>query len=270
MDILTHTLSGVAIATATATYVQTTPLRKGKILAIGALGGFWPDIDAVSMWSRFDTTFGQWFNLSHTGREIYGMKLWYSHHAFFHSILASLLFGLLLFLFIYFLYRIFRNKEKKFSFKAFTRKHIIYPITFTLAYWMHLFGDLPTPASVWGGIDMWWPLGEYVGGYGHIWWWNNYDIFLLVVLCIIINLLVPVMSGYIRKRKREFAVECFALMLSVIILQCVLRQHDYAYTGNTTKYAEMEENSKKEQERILGKRIYRFMEWFDRKMPFYF
>jgi hypothetical protein len=37
------------------------------------------------------SSFGQWFNLSHSGRVIYGEKFWYSHHAFFHSIVASLL-----------------------------------------------------------------------------------------------------------------------------------------------------------------------------------
>ena len=270
MDILTHTLSGVAIATVSSAFVQTTPLRKAKILAVGALGGFWPDIDAVSMWSKFDATFGQWFDLPYTGRQIYGMKLWYSHHAFFHSLPASFLFGFLLFMLIYLFWRIFSNKDKRLSFKVFSRRHIIYPVTFVLGYWMHLMGDLPTPSSVWGVIALFWPLDESVGGRGDIWWWNNYDIFLLVVLCIVINLFVPVASGYLRSRKREFTVECFALILSVIIVQCVLREHDYSYTGSTARYAEMEENSKKEQQRILGKRLYRYMEWFDRKMPFYF
>ena len=93
---------------------------------------------------------------------------------------------------------------------------------------------------------------------------------MLGVPCLVINLDVTVASGYLRCRKPDYKAECLPLILSVIIVQCVLREHDYSYTGSTARYAEMEENSKKEQQRILGKRLYRYMEWFDRKMPFYF
>lgn len=268
MDILTHAISGTAVAACAAAFVRTTPLRKVKILAVGTLGGFWPDIDAVSMWSKFDAVFGQLFGLEHTGRVIYGGKFWYSHHAFFHSLLASILFGLLLVLAIYLINR--ASSKKKASLTTFIKSHAIYFIVFVLGYWAHLAGDLPTPSSVWGGIALFWPSPGYVGGYGNIWWWNNYDIFLLILASIVINLTVPAISKYIRSRTKIFTTVILCITLTMIVIQVNTRHYDYAYSGGTSRYAEMEKNSKKEQERILGKRLYRRMDWFDRKMPFYF
>lgn len=269
MDILTHAISGTAVATCAVTFVSGKSLCKLKILGIGALGGVWPDIDAVSMWSKFDSVFGHMFGLSSTGRVIYGSKLWYSHHAFFHSLLAAILFGLMIFLLIYFYYRIIRS-EKKASFPIFAKEYIIYPITFIAAYLAHLAGDLPTPASVWGGIAFLWPSDNYVGGFGKIWWWNNYDIFLLILFSIIANLGISVFLKKNSKRLRAATFGILCVTVFLIVIQINTRQYNYAYTRNTSRYAEMEINSKKEQERILGKRLYRYMEWFDRKMPFYF
>ncbi|GHS99442.1 hypothetical protein FACS189421_09900 [Bacteroidia bacterium] len=86
MDILTHICSGIAGATVIAAFVYKHPVKRLKVLAAGAIGGAFPDIDTISMWSRFDSTFGRLLGLSHTGKVIYGEKYWYSHHAFFHSI----------------------------------------------------------------------------------------------------------------------------------------------------------------------------------------
>lgn len=270
MDILTHAISGTAVAACAATFVKASPLRRTKVLCIGTLGGIFPDIDAVSMWSKFDATIGQFFNLPYTGKQIYGMKLWYSHHAFFHSLLASILFGLLLLLFVY-LIRSRKDKEgKDISFLAFLQNKIIYFTTFELGYWAHLAGDLPTPSSVWGGVALFWPSKTYIGGAGKIWWWNNYDIFLLICLSIVLILAIPLISSYIKKQVKIFSSLVLCLTLSLILVQINTRKYDYAYKESTANYAKMEENSKKEQERILGKRLYRYMSWFDRKLKFYF
>lgn len=270
MDILTHAISGTAVATTAATFVKVKPLGRAKILLAGTLGGVFPDIDAVSMWSRFNGTFGKIFGLSHSGREIYGMKLWYSHHAFFHSLLASILFGLLLLGIIYLIKKRKKNRISNSLTPSFLSSHIIYFVAFVLGYWAHLVGDLPTPASVWGGIAFLWPSQEYIGGYGKIWWWNNYDIFLLILSSIALILLVPLLSKYIRSRAKIFSVLILSITLSLTVIQINTREFDYAYENNTTRYAEMEQNSKKEQERILGKRLYGYMMWFDSKMKFHF
>ena len=270
MDILTHALSGTAVASCTSAFIKTTPLKRAKILFVGTLGGAFPDIDAISMWSRFDSTIGNLFSLSHKGREIYGMKLWYSHHAFFHSLLASLLFGVLLVVFISLLKKTTRSRRNNPSSSFSIQPLMVYFITFVLAYWAHLAGDLPTPSSVWGGIALFWPSNVYVGGYGDIWWWNNYDVFLLILCSIILILLIPVFSKNIRKNAPLFSVFVLSATLMLIIMQMNNRTYKYNYKRDSSGYAKMEENSKKEQERILGKRLYRYMSWLDSKIPLHF
>ena len=85
MGILTHATSGTAVAACASTFLKTNALKKTKILLVGTFSATLPDIDAISMWSRFNSTIGALFNLPYSGKEIYGMKLWYSPHAFFHS-----------------------------------------------------------------------------------------------------------------------------------------------------------------------------------------
>lgn len=252
MDILTHALSGTAIATCAASIYPATFLRKFKVIAAGMLGGIFPDFDAISMWSGFDRTFGKVFNLEYSGKIIYGSKFRYSHHAFFHSIFASVLFGFL-FISLVYLFHIFFS-DKKIILKEFCKNNSLYLIVFILGYWAHLAGDFPTPASVWNGIDLFWPSANYIGGYGKIWWWNNYDIFLLVVGCVIINLVIPFLIKAIRKKSGIFSVCVLVLTLSLILVQINTRQYNYAYSGNTTKYTDYEQNSKQEQQRILGKK----------------
>ena len=101
MDILTHAISGLAAGTAVVGISQNRKIGSLKIIGFSGLGAVLPDIDAVSMWSKFDSTFGKLFHLSYSGRTIYSMKLWYSHHGFFHSIVAALLFTFLLGLIFY-------------------------------------------------------------------------------------------------------------------------------------------------------------------------
>ena len=266
MDILTHALSGVAVATCTSAFLPKSYGKKIKLLTVGLIVGAFPDVDAISMWSKFDSTFGSCFNLTYTGKVIYGSKLWYSHHAFFHSLAGSILFAVLFFILLYVCHRFLLKKQTPIIdyFKA----NIIFPVTFILAYWAHLAGDLPTPSSVWGGISFLWPTKDYIGGFGKIWWWNNYDIFLIILGVIIINLLL---HSFMNGKKLVFiTVPVFLLGLVLIITQINNRQFDYAYTSHTNKYAQMELNSKKEQKRILGKHVYKYTEWFDRKMKFHF
>lgn len=270
MDILTHALSGTVIAACAASFSNKKTLGKAKIILAGTVGGILPDLDAISMWSKFDATIGSFFNLPYTGKKIYGMKLWYSHHAFFHSMLASILFGIMLLGIAYFFYKVVKQKNETIRKVSFLKTNLIYSIAFTLGYWAHLAGDLPTPSSVWNGIAFFWPSQEYIGGYGKIWWWNNYDIFLLILISIFIIILTPICFTFIKKRAKIFSVSIFTVMLILITIQINTRQYDYSYERNTKHYAEMEQNSKKEQERILGKRIYSYMAWFDSKLKFYF
>ncbi len=267
MDLLTHIASGIAAATVVTTWSGNFLGGKSwKIWLFGALGGAFPDVDAISMWSRFDSTFGQLFGLSHSGRVIYGEKFWYSHHAFFHSLAAVILITLFLFLLNYIFHRL--QNKMDLSVTKYVRGNSLLIIAFMSGYLLHLAGDLSTPASVWGGINLFWPGTMYIGGSGKIWWWNNYDIFLLLILCIFANSLI--FLSFKPKIKRMLTL-CIAFVTFIlVIVQINTRQYDYAYKGNTTHYTEMEQHSKEEQERILGISIYRCLEWIDKHLPLHF
>ena len=60
------------------------------------------------------------------------------------------------------------------------------------------------------------------------------------------------------------------LTITMILLQINSRQTDYAYTGNTPKFRELEQASKEKQQRILGEPCYYLMTGFDRLIPFNF
>ncbi|MCL2651377.1 MAG: metal-dependent hydrolase [Candidatus Azobacteroides sp.] len=266
MDLLTHICSGIAGATVIAALTEKQPVKRGQILAAGAVGGAFPDIDAISMWSRFDAIFGRLFKLTHSGQVIYGEKFWYSHHAFFHSIAAALLFGIVFGLLAYSIYRI--KHKTTISFSLYCKKNIFIGIAFIAGYVLHLLGDMPTPASMWGGVNLFWPNDNYIGGSGKIWWWNNYDIFLLIVLCIIINVIL--LYTLKRRIQKTMIILMSALTILLIVIQINTRKYDYAYDGHTSHYAEMERHSKEEQKYILGKPLYSAMEWLDRHLPFSF
>ena len=113
MDILTHTLSGVAIGTVITSFSNNGFRKKTGIILCAGFGAALPDFDAISLWSGFDSTIGKLFGLI-SGKEIYFSKLWYSHHAFMHSIFASLIFAMLFLLFLY----LFKSKFKSLSFSG--------------------------------------------------------------------------------------------------------------------------------------------------------
>jgi membrane-bound metal-dependent hydrolase YbcI (DUF457 family) len=269
MDIITHTLSGVAIGTVVISFSQKGYKEKLKILAFSGFGAVLPDLDAISLWSGFDNTFGRLFNLDHSGKEIYFSKFWYSHHAFLHSLLASLLIAFLIWNFIYFLF----SKQKPRSFNGLIsqlkgQKLIL--IGFVAGFIIHLLEDMPTPSCVWGGVNLFWPSKTYIGGTGDIWWWNNYDIFLIVILIILINLAILASTRLIKFKPTRWTISVFTIGLILSIVQIKSRDFNFNYTGHTLRYNEFELKSKEIQKDILGNKIYNFMVSFDNKIPLYF
>ncbi len=259
MDLLTHIFSGAAAGTVVAALAGGKPVRRLGIVAAGALGGALPDIDAISAWSGFDSTLGRLLGLENTGQHIYAGKFWYSHHAFFHSLAAALLMAVLLGVLSY----IFsRNRG---ALDTWFKSHAAVAGAFVAGYAMHLLGDLPTPASAWGGIRFLWPSHAYVGGTGHIWWWNNYDLFLLAAGCTTVNIILMLTRIH---RRVVFSVAGLALLLAFV--QVHTRQYRYAYRGNTSRYELMERHSCQEQRRVLGRSLYNGMVWLDEHIPLNF
>ncbi len=259
MDILTHTFSGIAVASTIAGASTLSFKNKSALVLLGGFAGALPDIDALSLWSKFNGTFGKWLNLQNSGNEIYFSKLWYGHHAFMHSLLAAILIGAIITF-------ILNSFIKRASNKLLATIYL----TFICSFLSHLLGDLPTPASVWSGIALWWPSKTYVGGYGNIWWWNNYDIFLIIFSIGFLNGIYILFSHFLKNKRRWIPILIFVMGFSLVTLQIRTRSFDFSYSGHTPKYPMYEAKSKELQREILGNRLYEWMESFDNHLPFYF
>ena len=258
MDIITHTLSGVAVATVVINVKSFSFKQSSIILGVATLGGCLPDIDVISLWSGFDASIGQWFSLQ-PGRHIYSAKYWYSHHAFFHSLLASVLFTVLVGLVA------FGKQLVKQGFSRPTSFQVSLMLVFFMAYNIHLLEDMLTPSSTWGGVAYLWPNPVYIGGWGKIWWWNNYDVFGIVVLVIGLNLLVKLIlkrrsvAGY-----TSLVVFFMGFSLSTYLVNSRNISYNYSRSG---EFRNLEQQSLKEQKDLLGDRIYHVMLRIDRMIP---
>lgn len=266
MDIISHTLTGIAVGTVSATISNSSWKGKSLIILVGGLGGALPDFDAISLWSKFDSTIGSFLGLSHSGKEIYFGKFWYSHHAALHSLIAPI-FLILLATII----KVLLNREFKGS-KILERlkKNRFLTLAFFLGFLFHLLEDMPTPASVWGGVNLLFPSSNYVGGFGNIWWWNNYDLVLIIFSVIIINLFVNVIPIHYYKIKVRSSLSIFFVGLLLFLIQINTRPVDFSYNGHTTNYDQFESQSKNIQREILGEKLYQIMTDIDNKIPLNF
>lgn len=261
MDILTHTVSGIAVSTVIAANFKLSLSSRVFLLCTGAIASALPDIDAISLWSGFDSSLGRWFGLTQSGKNIYFSKLWYSHHAFMHSLAAAFLFGFLLVGFAY-LTKINRLADPKFKFALL--------IAFISSYTAHLIGDLPTPSSVWGGVNLFWPSDVYVGGMGKIWWWNNYDIFLVLLGIVLVNIVFITIGSAKKVRVGWMATLIFLSGMGFVSYQIEARPVDFSYTGHAANYQYYEKRSLEVQEDILGKELFGAMKKLDDHLNFYF
>lgn len=265
MDILTHTLSGIAAGSVLVTCSKKGFSDKIFVILLSGFGGILPDFDALSLWSGFDQTFGSWFGLDHSGKEIYFSKFWYSHHGFLHSSFAAFFVTFLIFSAIWV---IGINKYQGF-------KHIIIEnhlplIGFFLGFIFHLFGDMITPASVWGGVNFFWPSKSYVGGTGQIWWWNNYDIFLIILSVIAINTIFILFKKYLKALSFKISLMVFVFGFILCAYQINNRIFKYNYVGHTAEYDIFEQQSIQEQREVLGDTWFRIINDFDKKLKINF
>jgi inner membrane protein len=247
MDIVTHTLSGIAVGTILAMYK-----KSNKCILFGGIGGALPDVDAISLWSGFDGTIGKLCGLSHSGHDIYFGKYWYSHHAFMHSLLAAFLVGIS----VFWICKIYKSKN------AFS-----YGMAVCMGFIMHLIGDMPTPGSTWGGVSFWWPSMQYVGGTGDVWWWNNYDIFLITLAVVIVNL-IWLALGYFLKSQLFYKLGIVVLLTGIGLsaYQIKTRGYDFDYMGFSTDFGAKEEKSLAIQHKILGDKLFNMMQSIDQKI----
>jgi inner membrane protein len=252
MDILTHTLSGIAIGS-----VIGIRSKSVKPFVIGGIGSALPDIDAISLWSKFDGTIGSWCDLNHSGHDIYFGKFWYSHHAFMHSLAAACFFGFLLYSISRFIYK---SKNAK-----------AYGFALACGFTMHLLGDMPTPGSTWDGIALWWPSTHYAGGSGDVWWWNNYDVFLITLCITVANTFIFLIDKYLlSKSAYKLGLLLFVVAFCLAFYQIKTRNYDFDYTGFSTDFGAKEAKSLEIQKKILGDKWFGYMQYLDSHVKIYF
>lgn len=266
MDILTHSLSGAMAATAIAPLCGKPKCRTLWVIGSGGVGAVMPDIDVITRWSGFDATIGRWFDLSRSGRAIYHANLWYSHHNFCHSLVAGVLFTLIMAMAIFLITKGFAlRRGAANSLNAWW----VYPAAFFLGFCMHLAGDLPTPGSTWHGIKLFWPHAGPVGGFGYIWWWNNYDIFLLLLAGCSVNLMLIFLNNVIKIR----SLKVVPLLLCMVVIGAAVFQiahRPVRFSDSGGGWAEREGQSLIVQRQILGDQLHRIMLEMDRQLPFPF
>jgi inner membrane protein len=265
MDIFTHTLSGMAAATAVAALSFRSLKDKFLIICCGAAGAMLPDLDAVTRWTDFDAVIGKAFSLSQTGRSIYYGQHWYSHHSFMHSLASAAIFTLAGALLGYLYCRL---RSGRCPASTFIPGASGFLLSFFFGYLMHLLGDLPTPDAVWKGIRLFWPLKVSVGGFGYIWWWNNYDIFLIFLVGGALNTVLIAVNRKSGKRLlSHIPALIFLCMICASLFQITHRPIVFAGTGNPAGRTDKEHQSLVAQKNILGDRLYGIMNALDRKIP---
>lgn len=260
MDILTHTLTGLAVGTCIASFSQGGWRRSGTILLFSGLGGALPDIDAISLWSGFDQSIGKLFGLDQ-GKVIYSAKLWYSHHGFMHSLAVAFLIAFLIGCLFYFFTR---YKGKRSWRQTFTTKGLIL-VGFISGFILHLLQDMITPSGSWGGVRLFFPSEIYIGGTGDVWWWNNYNLFMIVLCTLVINLIFLVIL-FRKSNLWKWTMTVFAA--GVICFLIGIKQINYNFNGK--KYEHCEQKSKEIQQDILGDKLYLRMVKLDNSLKIYF
>lgn len=261
MDIISHTLTGTAVGTVVASFSNKKAQHPLLVVLVASFGGVLPDFDAISLWSKFDAVFGELFLLVNSGKQIYFGKLWYSHHGALHSVMLAILLPL-----IFLSLRYVVTNKSSLSFvgwtHCFSNKKLLI-LAFSMGFMFHLLEDMPTPHCVWGGVRFFFPSSNYVGGWGKIWWWNNYDLFLMILSVIVMNSILLIVKSIFKVDVKKIVVLVFLVGGLFSVYQINTRGFDFNYINHTPKYAEYELKSKKIQREILGEKVYKIMEALD-------
>jgi membrane-bound metal-dependent hydrolase YbcI (DUF457 family) len=266
MDILTHTLSGVAVGSCLALARGSSWRKKTAILFFSGLGGALPDVDAISLWSQFDGTIGRFFHLSYPGKDIYSGNFWYSHRGFMHSLSAAV--GITCFIgLVLFLISQIKQKKNRSLFQSFEKKQFVL-WGFFLGFIIHLLEDIVTPGGSWGGIRLFFPSEIYIGGTGDVWWWNNYDVFLIVTSVLVVIFILLFFSCFFTFSSLARKLGFFIFTLGLIFATIQIKTRNYNF--NNKPFEACEKKSNVIQQELLGKELYHMMERFDRWLPIYF
>lgn len=165
MHLNTHICAGACVGSLMALHIKGLPQKsKGIVILLFMIGSALPDIDAVSV-----LFYHKVFYASH----------WFSHRGAMHSICGLIILSALV----------------TGCYNIAIRQQII--CHFLQRFWMpfffiviggglHILADLPTPSTPWGGLLLFWPFSTVrIGGYGNIWWVNEYLMLLFAIAAFI-------------------------------------------------------------------------------------
>jgi len=264
MDIVTQIVIGLCVATVVAGICYCRPAQQIKIILMGGLGSLLPEIDSLTSWEYFDQTIGAWLGFSQTGAQIYFGDSWLGHQGFFHSLLALVFFTGLFWWMASFLYaRIMRAAPNIWSAGGYLRPYFV---AFALGFAFHLIADLFTPSGAWGGLRLFFPFEVRVGGWGYLWWWNNYDIFLILIGALVINIISQISFSKLSTAGRYMSLAIFSCSILLIGIQIANRDINF----NEADYLSREKASHTLQQKMLPPGLYHTMKSFDNGMPVYF
>lgn len=264
MDVVTQIIAGLLIGTVVAGFVMCRPAQRFKIVLAGGLGGIFPEVDTLSLMPWFDRTLGKWMGINQSGIDIYFGNEWFSHQAFTHSLLGLLCCtGAIWFLNILFYTHVIKHAR---TWKAAGSYLAPYFIAFAGGYLLHLMLDLFTPAGPWGGIRLFFPMDVYIGGWGKLWWWNNYDIILVLFLGLMMNVL-SLISIPIMDRKMKIIP---SMVLALALIGISIQIHSRHFNFNQPGYMGREAASHHIQQQVLAPPVYEAMAWVDQRLPVYF
>jgi len=262
MDIVTHATSGAVCGAAVALGLRGAPAPVLASLVLGGLGGLLPDLDALTRAPGYDALAAAW-GLP-PGTALYFGSRWCSHHHLAHSLAAGVGVTVALALALA-LGRLLGERQPAEAWWPV----LLAPASLLAGFLAHLAGDLVTPASVWGGIQLFWPSPRMVGGWGWAWWFNNYDLLIAQAVA-----LLGVLAASLVPRTRPVLARALPLaVLALDLLACAvllgLREGDYAYVGHTPDYAALEQASLDEQRRLLPPAVFERCRALDEALPFH-
>jgi inner membrane protein len=127
---------------------------------------------------------------------------------------------------------------------------------------------MPTPDNIWGGVRLFFPFEVYIGGWNYIWWWNNYDLFLIILLTATLAIILLYIPHSFRFKK----ITTSGILCIGIGMYCfqVHQRPVFIFDSTSSQYPKNEANSLLVQQSLLPPYLYQTMKKLDEHLPLYF
>lgn len=229
MHLTTHICAGTCIGSLTALHVKGLGHKsKGIVVLLFMIGSALPDIDAISVL------------FSH---KIFYANHWFSHRGAMHSVFGLIISSAL----VAVCYAIAIHQKSQLN--SLQRFWMAFTLIF-IGGGLHLLSDLPTPSTPWGGLMLFWPFSSVrVGGFGNIWWVNEYLMLLFSTAAF-----VCLVSIYVLEKDSRAIKSCKAIVMITNLFAFFLVSHFIL----TSKYIDPSQWAN-HQVALMGEPVYEFV-----------